>query len=73
MYDSTMYSFIDLLFSIDIFMTVSLFFSMFVITIIVAVALVVFISLFYLYVNKIRKKMKRSNYNYYMKMLYFHK
>ena len=64
-----MYSFINLLVSTDIFLIISYFFSMFIITIIVAVAFVVLISLFYSYFNKIRKKSRV----YYIKMPYFYK
>ena len=55
-----MYSFINLLFSSDIFMIFSLFFSMFIIATIAGAALVVFVLLCYLYFNKIRKEYRKA-------------
>ena len=55
-----MYSFINLLFSSDIFMIFSLFFSMFIIATMPGAAVVVFVLLFYLYFNKIRKKYRKA-------------
>ena len=55
-----MYSFINLLFSSDIFMIFSLSFSMFIIATIAGAALVVFVLLCYLYFNKIRKKYRKA-------------
>ena len=53
--NNTTYYFINLLISTDIFLIISSFFSMFIITFIVAVAAFALISLIYLHIKKIGK------------------